>query len=136
MPRDVEDPDRLFELATRYYSRGLEDPDMPDGYANLVIASSYLLPFILQHDNDPRVGEALYMMGNIRSYSFVDPDYWSENHYLKQGIHRFPHTELAERAFKRRRDSAYSLYSRAGVSAPPDSILEMLENYRKLRAAR
>ncbi len=123
---------QLFSTATRYYRRALRAPGSPAARADLIIATRYLLPFIQEHDDDPRIGDALYMMGYARSYSLIDLEYWSENQYLRQVIHRFPHTDLARKAWQRLRDSATERYKRAGHDELPPSILQMLETYRAL----
>jgi hypothetical protein len=78
------------------------------------------------------VGEGLLMMGEIRSYTFPDPDYWVQNFYLKEVIRRFPHTPLAVRAWERMRDEITVNYSGSGGDLTPPSVVKMVETYRQL----
>jgi len=133
-PGDIQDADRLFALGKRYHQLGITERrhDGTTRNAQLHIAASYLVPFIVHYDRDRRIGEGLFMMGEIRSYTFPDPDYWVQNFYLKEVIRRFPHTPLALQAWERMRDEVTVNYSGSGGDFTPPSVLKMLETYRSL----
>jgi hypothetical protein len=130
-PDGSQSPDQLFALGKRWWDRAVANPGGPNR-ADLLIAMSYLLPFIRENDADPRVPEALYMVGYARSYRTIDPEYWTVNHYLQQAIQRAPHSALAWKAWTRLNDATRARYP----SGLPPSIAEMLESYRKLAESR
>lgn len=127
----VRDADQLFALGKRWWDRAVVKPGAPEARADLLIAMSYLLTFIRENDADPRVPEALYMVGYARSYRTIDPEYWTVNHYLQQAIQRAPHSPLAWKAYTRLEEATHARYRSAGETLPP-SIVEMLDTYRSL----
>lgn len=133
-PAEIQDADRLFTLGKQYHQLGITQRrhDGTTRNAQLHIAASYLVPFVVHYDRDPRIGEGLFMMGEIRSYTFPDPDYWVQNFYLKEVIRRFPHTPLAVQAWERMRDEITVNYSGSGGDFTPPSVVKMVETYRHL----
>lgn len=103
---------------------------IPDTYFH--IASSHLIPFIINYDEDPRIGEALFMMGVARYNSWTDREYWSENYYLGEVIRRFPHTALAQKAYKMLEDSIRFGYSGSSGDHTPGSMVRVLKHVRRL----
>ncbi len=133
MPDGIRDPDRLFALGKRYWERAQPKRGQAVARADLLISMSYLLRFVRENNADPRIPEALYMLGYARSYRTVDPEYWTANHYLQAAIQRAPHTPLAWRAWQRLNEATRARYRNREL---PPSIAEMLETYRKLAEAR
>jgi len=134
-PATISDAKLLFERGKKYYDSGRAKRSSPMGFATNAdynIAAGYLVPFIVHHDKDPRVGEALLMMGIIRRQSHADLEYWSDNFYLKEVIRRFPHSEIALKAWTELRSEVISAHSDAGKKTLPASQEEMLEVFHDL----
>ncbi|KPJ95121.1 MAG: hypothetical protein AMJ55_04660 [Gammaproteobacteria bacterium SG8_15] len=135
LPDDVKSPDKLFALGKSYFDKGeakLHYPMDKSGNANFHIAASYLIPFIAQYDNHERIADALLMMGRIRRHITLDPEYWTENFYLKEVIRRFPHTDVAQQAYQALEESVHFGYSGSGGDSTPPSMVRMLEEYKSL----
>jgi hypothetical protein len=135
LPSEIQSADQLYLLGLQYYNKGLHKLTYPmdkGGNADFHIAASYLIPFIVNFDKDRRIGEALYYMGDIRRHVLIDNLYWTENYYLKETIRRFPHTPLAKKAFEVMQDDVEFAYSGSEGNFTPESMKEMLEQYRKL----
>jgi len=134
-PAQISNAKLLFERGKKYYDSGRAKRNSPMGLATNAdynIAAGYLVPFIAHHDQDPRVGEALLMMGIIRRHSHADDEYWSDNFYLKEVIRRFPHSETALRAWTELRSEVIATHSGAGKKALPASQEEMLKVFHDL----
>ncbi|MBF0288256.1 MAG: hypothetical protein HQM14_10590 [SAR324 cluster bacterium] len=130
-----QDPNKLFTLGKQFYLAGLSKSEYPmddAGNASFSIAQSYLRPFIVWHNQDSRIGEALYMMGDIRRRLWNDKEYWVENFYLKEAIRRFPHTPLAKKAFKSLESGIHFSYSGSSGDHTPQSVLTMLKTYKAM----
>ena len=129
------DPNKQYELGDRFFKTGMSRLKFPlddAGNADFGIAQSYLLPFIIQNDTDSRIGEALYMMGEIRRRLWNDNDYWAGNFYFKEVIRRFAHTELALKAYQSLEADVHFGYSGSGGDRTPRSVLKMLKTYKAL----
>lgn len=134
-PEDVKSVDALFERGQLFFRKGLSKQKFrgdDTGDAHFNIAACYLVPFIINFDKDPRIGEALFMMGVVRHNSWEDTEYWSENFYLREVIRRFPHTPLAEKAFKMLDSDVHFGYSGSSGDHTPKSLLRMLEQFKRL----
>ena len=134
---DIEKLDResLFLNGKKYFQDGLKlskKPDNENGNGYFHISANYLIPFIRNHDSDPRIGEALLMLGTVKSFTHHDMDFWSENFYLKEVIRRFPHSVEAKKSFERLEQEIHFGYSGSGGDHTPPSVLTMLERYREL----
>ena len=135
LPSEIQSADQLYLLGLQYYNKGINKLKYPmdkGGNADFHIAASYLVPFIVNFDKDNRIGEALYYMGDIRRHVIIDNLYWTENYYLKEAIRRFPHTPLAQKAFEVMQDDVQFAYSGSEGNFTPESMKEMLDQYRKL----
>lgn len=135
LPSEIQSADQLYLLGLQYYNKGLDKLKFPmdkGGNADFHIASTYLVPFIVNFDTDKRIGEALYYMGSIRRHVIIDNLYWTENYYLKETIRRFPHTPLAEKAWELLQDDINFAYSGSEGTFTPQSVEHMLQQYKKL----
>jgi hypothetical protein len=135
LPSEIQSADQLYLLGLQYYNKGLDKLKYPmdkGGNADFHIAASYLVPFIVNFDTDPRIGEALYYMGSIRRHVIIDNFYWTENYYLKEAIRRFPHTPLAQKAWEVMQDDIDFAYSGSEGTFTPQSMKTMLQQYKKL----
>jgi hypothetical protein len=135
LPSEIQSADQLYLLGLQYYNKGLDKLKYPmdkGGNADFHIAASYLVPFIVNFDTDPRIGEALYYMGSIRRHVIIDNFYWTENYYLKEAIRRFPHTPLAQKAWEVMQDDIDFAYSGSEGTFTPPSMKTMLQQYEKL----
>ena len=135
LPSEIQSADQLYLLGLQYYNKGLNKLKYAmdkAGNADFHIASSYLVPFIVNFDKDPRIGEALFYMGSIRRHVIIDNLYWTENYYLKETIRRFPHTSLAEKAWDVMQDDVNFAYSGSEGNFMPESMKTMLQQYEKL----
>jgi len=135
LPSEIQSADQLYLLGLQYYNKGLDKLKFPmdkAGNADFHIASTYLVPFIVNFDTDPRIGETLYYMGSIRRHVIIDNMYWTENYYLKEAIRRFPHTDLAQQAWDLLQEDVNFAYSGSEGTFTPPSVQEMLQQYKKL----
>lgn len=134
-PGSVKDPDELYSLGKNYFNKGssqLRYTMDKSGNANFHIAASYLIPLIANFDNHPQIAQALLMMGKIRRHIILDSNYWTENYYLKEVIRRFPHTEVAQKAYKSLEESVHFGYTGSGGDTTPQSMTKMLRDYKTL----
>ncbi len=135
LPSEIQSPDQLYLLGLQYYNKGMDKLKFPmdkAGNADFHIASTYLVPFIVNFDTDKRIGEALYYMGSIRRHVIIDNLYWTENYYLKETIRRFPHTPLAGKAWELLEEDTSFAYSGSEGTFTPQSVEQMLQQYKKL----
>lgn len=135
MPSEIKTAEGLFILGNQFYQKGLSKLKYPldnAGNADFHIAASYLIPLIVHFDKDQSISDALYMMGDIRRHIRTDNLYWSENFYIKEVIRRFPHTELAEKAWEILNDDVHFAYSGSAGDSTPTEQLKMLERYKAL----
>jgi len=102
----------------------------------LAVEQRVFIPFIVNFDNDERIGEVLYLMGSIRRNVRIDNLYWTENFYLKEAIRRFPHTELAIKAWEVLDEDVHFAYSGSEGDFTPPALIEMLEQYKQLATPR
>lgn len=134
-PSKIRDPNRLYTLGKKYFDKGLSKKSflMDDaGNADFAISEIYLRPFVINHDADPRIGEVLVMMGRVKQNLKNDIDYWPEIHYLKEAIRRFPHSKLAETAWKSLDEDVRFGYTGSAGENLPNSISEMLARYERM----
>lgn len=135
LPQNIKDKEDLFRLGEKYYKKGMDKIDYPaddTGNADFYIAATYLVPYVYNYDNSKNIGKALFMLGNIRFRSWNDYEYWTENYYLKEVIRRFPHSDLAKRAYKSLKEGVKAGYTGSGGDFTPPSQIKMLEVYKKL----
>ena len=135
MPKDLHDADGLFELGKKFYDEGTKKQKNamdPAGSAALTIAAAYLVPFTVHYDKDARIGEVLYMMGDIRRRTWYDNEYWSENFYLIEVIRRFPNTPLAIKAYQVLDEDVHFGYSGSTGDGTPKSWIALLKEFKAL----
>ncbi|MDO9183418.1 MAG: hypothetical protein Q7U04_13470 [Bacteriovorax sp.] len=134
-PKNIKDPTMLFSLGKKYYDQGIKlqkyTMDL-SASADFSMASNYLTPFTIQYDKDPNIGEALYMLGEIRRRSWHKNDYWVENFYLTEVIRRFPNTELASRAYQALYEDVHYGYTGSSGDHTPTSWIELLKEFEAL----
>lgn len=133
--KEAKSKDDLFKLGEKYYKLGMESIDFPAddaGNAYFYIAASYLVPYVNNYDNAKNVGKALFMLGNIRFRSWNDYEYWTENYYLKEVIRRYPHSELARKAYKALELGIRTGFTGSAGESTPKSQLEMLKVFKAL----
>ena len=134
-PKNITDPKKLFELGKKYFDQGIKLQKFPmdvNASADFSLASNYLIPFTIHFDKDPNIGEALYMMGEIRRRSWHNNDYWIENFYLMEVIRRFPYTELSSRAYDALYEDVHYGYTGSSGDNTPESWIELLKTFREL----
>ena len=134
-PKNIKDPQKLFELGKKYYDQGIKIQKYTmdvAASADFSLASNYLLPFTIYFDKDPNIGEALYMIGEIRRRSWHSKDYWTENFYIMEVIRRFPNTELATRAYQALYEDVHYGYTGSSGDNTPESWVELLKEFKKL----
>ena len=134
-PKNINDPKKLYELGKKYYDQGIKIQKFPmdvNASADFSLASNYLIPFTIHFDRDPNIGEALYMMGDIRRRSWHKNDYWIENFYLMEVIRRFPNTELASKAYEALYEDVHYGYTGSSGDNTPESWIELLKTFREL----
>lgn len=135
LPKNINDPKKLFELGKKYYEQGIKSQKYTmdlSASADFSLASNYLIPFTIYYDNDPNIGPALYMMGEIRRRSWHNNDYWVENFYLMEVIRRFPHTELALKAYNALYEDVHFGYTGSSGDNTPESWNVLLKEFKKL----
>ncbi len=102
------------------------------GAADFSIASSYLMPFLVRFDKSPSVGEALFMMGDMRRRFWTDTEYWSKNYYLTEAIRRFAGTPLAIKSYTVLEEDVRFGYSGSSGDQMPESWKLMLGELKKI----
>ncbi|MDD4973007.1 MAG: hypothetical protein PHY93_01580 [Bacteriovorax sp.] len=135
LPKNIKGPEKLFELGKKYYEHGIKSQKYimdVSASADFSFASNYLIPFTIHFDNNPNIGEALYMMGEIRRRSWHKNDYWTENFYLMEVIRRFPNTELASRAYQALYEDVHFGYTGSSGDNTPESWVELLKEFEAL----
>lgn len=135
LPKNIKDPKKLFELGKKYFDHGLKTQKYImdiSASADFSLASIYLVPFTIHFDKDPNIGEALYMMGEIRRRSWQNNKYWTENFYLIEVIRRFPGTELALKAYQALYDDVHFGYTGSSGDNTPESWVELLAEFKNL----
>jgi tetratricopeptide (TPR) repeat protein len=131
-PRDAK---VLFDRGKRYYDSGLEKGRMGVAYfaaADFAISGGYLRRFALLHDDDPRIGEVLYLLGSMRYRLREGDPHWSDNFNLKECIRRFPRSPVAVRCYELLRSEATRFYK---PDEMPPELAESLEVYAELAHA-
>ena len=126
---DVASESELFETGVKYYEAGLKKQKFtmdPAGTADFSIASAYLVPFLVKFDKSKNVGEALWMMGDMRRRLWSNTDFWSENAYLTEAIRRFPNTPLAIKSYKALKEDVEFGYSGSSGEQVPSSWKDLL----------
>ena len=125
----------LFELGKKYYESGLKKQKFTvdqAGAADFSIASTYLVPFTVQFDKSPKIGEALFMMGDMRRRLWTTNRFWSENYYLSEAIRRFPATPLAVKSYEALREDVEFAYTGSSGNHTPQSWIELLDVLKKM----
>ncbi len=126
------DAKALFERGKRFFDSGRKKSEtgiVAFATADFHVADGYLRRFAILHDDHPQIGHVLYMLGAIRAYSRTDETHWNDNFYLKEAIRRFPHTEIAQRAYDLLRVEATRAYPPKGL---PEELVEALGSYQDL----
>ena len=130
-----DNADKLFRRGEQYYRKGIANTDgVSDetGAASRYIAAGYLVPFVLNFDGDPRLADALLMLGDIRRRSWKAEQWWTVDFYLKEVIRRFPRTKQAKRAYAMLNEDIRMRWSGAGGDRTPAYLKRMLVRYRGL----
>jgi len=125
----------LFEVGKKYYDSGLKKQKFTvdqAGAADFSIASSYLVPFLVQFDKSPKTGEVLFMMGDMRRRLWISNRFWSENFYLSEAIRRFPATPVAVKSYEALREDVEFAYTGSGGNYTPQSWHELLAVLKKM----
>ena len=125
----------LFEIGKKYYESGLKKQKFTvdqAGAADFSIASTYLVPFTVQYDRSPKIGDALFMMGDMRRRLWTSNRYWSENYYLSEAIRRFPATPLAVKSYEALREDVEFAYTGSSGNHTPQSWIEMLDVLKRM----
>lgn len=134
-PKSTKNEKDLFEIGKKYYDAGIKKqkyPMDPAGTADFSIASSYLVPLLVHYDKNANLGEALFMMGDMRRRLWESNEYWSENYYLTEAIRRFPKTPTAKKAYEALNDDIRFGYSGSGGEHTPRSWVILLDELKKL----
>jgi hypothetical protein len=134
-PKKITDPNKLFSLGKTYFEHGIKSQKYTmdlAASADFSLASNYLVPFTIHYDKDPNIGEALFMMGEIRRRSWHNNDFWVENFYLMEVIRRFPYTELAAKAYQALYEDVHFGYTGSSGDNTPESWVELLAEFKKL----
>lgn len=134
-PSKIKNPDTLFTMGKHYFDQGAKVTEFPAddrGNGYFALAQNYLIPFISNHDAHPRLKDALFMMGMIRTHLRTDETYWTENYYLKEVIRRFPGTTVARRAWRELNSYVRASYTGSGGDHTPSSTKRMLLRYKNL----
>jgi hypothetical protein len=137
-PRDIQNAGQLLDLGKKYYEAGLKKQKYPMDVTAAVdfsIAASYLIPFTVHDDRHIKIGEALFMMGDIRRRLWSDNLNWSQNYYLSEVIRRFPGTPIAVKAYQALNDDVHFGYSGTSGDNTPASWIALLSEFRKLAFA-
>ncbi|MGZ3790280.1 MAG: hypothetical protein ACXVLQ_17235 [Bacteriovorax sp.] len=135
LPKNINDPITLFTLGKKYYQSGIKTQKFTmdvSASADFSLATNYLIPFTIRFDKDPNIGEALYMMGEIRRRSWHNNDYWTENFYLTEVIRRFPHTDLASKAYEALYEDVHFGYTGSSGDNTPQSWVDLLKEFKAL----
>ncbi len=125
----------LFEIGKKYYESGLKKQKFTvdqAGAADFSIASTYLVPFTVQFDKSPKIGDALFMMGDMRRRLWTSNRFWSENYYLSEAIRRFPATPLAVKSYEALREDVEFAYTGSSGNHTPQSWIEMLDVLKRM----
>jgi hypothetical protein len=119
----------LYENAVKYYQAGLKKQKYimdASATADFSIASAYLVPFLIQYDSSKNVGEALFMMGDMRRRMWSNNEYWSEDTYLTEAIRRFPNTPLAIKSYNALKEDIEFGNSGSSGDQVPESWRDLL----------
>jgi hypothetical protein len=138
LPKDIHDSKTLFELGKKFYDEGVKRQKFigdRSGDVDFNIASIYLIPFTVHYDKDPHIGEALFMMGDIRRRGWYDNEYWTENFYLTEVIRRFSGTPLAQRAYAALDEDVHFGYTGSSGDHTPDSWIMLLKELKNVSEA-
>ncbi|NDF15113.1 hypothetical protein EB061_07290 [bacterium] len=134
-PENVQDESELFEIGKKYYDAGIKKQKFtmdPAGAADFSIASTFLVPFMVHFDKNKKIGEALYMMGDMRRRLWTTNRYWSENYYLTEAIRRFPNTPVAVKSYNALAEDVEFAYSGSSGNNTPQSWKELLGSLRRM----
>ena len=124
-----QDRKLLFSEGKNFFLKGMSKKEFTAdkrGNIELWVARRYLSPFITHFDSDPKIIEALVMMGRIQVYLKSDREYWENNFYLKEAIRRSPGTKLAKEAWGYLNSDIQWGYSGSSGSNIPPSMVRML----------
>lgn len=131
----VSGPEKLIELGNKYFKKGQGKKKYPmdrSGNPYLSIASSYYLQYIYKFDSQKKIDEALLRMGIIRSTLWQDKNFWTQNHYLKETIRRFPGTTIAKEAYKTLEIELKASYTGSGGDFTPPSQVILLKYFKEI----
>ena len=135
MPTQVKTKEELVKYGQKYYLQGMDRIQFPaddSGNIDFYIATIYLEPYVYRFDSSANTGKALFILGNIKSRSWNDYDYWSENFYLKEVIRRYPYSNIARKAYESLEKGIRAGYSGTDGDKTPPSQVIMLEALKKL----
>jgi hypothetical protein len=131
----VSGAEKLIELGNKYFKIGQEKKKYPmdrRGNPYLSIASSYYLQYIYKFDSQKRIDQALLRMGIIRSTLWQDKNLWTQNHYLKETIRRFPGTTIAKEAYQTLELELKASYTGSGGDFTPPSQVILLKYFKEI----
>lgn len=131
----LTDSKTLFFKGNSFYKKGIAMKKYPmdrSGNPILSIASSYYLQLIYNHDNHKQIGTALFRMGVIRSTLWQEKEFWSQNHYLKETIRRFPKTKIAQQAYEVLKEEIHVSYSGSSGDSTPPSQITLLKYFKDI----
>lgn len=134
-PEAVKSETELFEIGKKYYDAGIKKQKFtldPAGAADFSIASSFLVPFTVHFDKSKRIGDALFMMGDMRRRLWTSNRYWSENYYLTETIRRFPNSPLAVKSYEALAEDVEFAYSGSSGNNTPQSWKDLLGTLRRM----
>jgi tetratricopeptide (TPR) repeat protein len=134
-PENVQTEAELFEIGKKYYDAGIKKQKFtmdPAGAADFSIASTFLVPFMVHFDKNKKIGDALYMMGDMRRRLWTTNRYWSENYYLTEAIRRFPNSPVAVKSYDALAEDVEFAYSGSSGNNTPQSWKELLGSLRRM----
>ena len=131
----ISSDEELYLTGKKYYDKGDQIKEFPadnKGNAYFVISKTYLIHLIRNFQSSKRMPEALLILGKIQLNLRTDPEYWGDNHYLKEVIRQYPNTKISQEAFKVLSEDIEIGFSGSSGNNTPDSIKKMLQSYKKL----
>jgi tetratricopeptide (TPR) repeat protein len=134
-PESIQSETELFEIGKKYYDSGIQKQKFtmdPAGAADFSIASSFLVPFMVHYDKSKKIGDALFMMGDMRRRLWTSNRYWSENYYLTEAIRRFPNSPLAIKSYTALAEDIEFAYSGSSGNNTPQSWKDLLGTLRRM----
>ena len=128
MPEGASESE-LYDIGLKHYNAGIRKQTYimdPIATADFSIASAYLVPFLVKFDKNKNIGEALWMMGDMRRRMWSSNEFWTENAYLSEAIRRFPNSPLAIKSFKALKEDVEFGNSGSSGDHMPESWKDLL----------